>query len=233
MSTSALGRVGRGWRQLAVVLRQPDLRRLAVASGVSTTARWTYMVALLVVAYEQAGAVGLAVLGLARTVPTMVAVPLLGAVGSRIPAARMLALTYAVRAAAIALAAVAMTWHAAAFVVVIAAFDAVLGVFRRPVQASLLPFVTQSAGDLVAANVATSTGDGLAAVIGPLVGGAILAATGPVPVLVLSALGFAAAAGLAAGVHAPGATVSPAAASTLHALRAGAAAIAGSGIPRL
>jgi hypothetical protein len=233
VSTSALGRLGRGWRQLAVVLRQPNLRRLAVASAVSTTARWTYMVALLVVAYDQAGAVGLAVLGLARTVPTMVAVPLLGAVGSRVPAARMLALTYAARAAVIAVAALAMTWHAAAFVVVIAAFDAVLGVFRRPVQASLLPFVTHSAGDLVAANVATSTGDGLAAVVGPLVGGAILAATGPAPVLVLSALGFAAAAVLAGGVRAPGATVSPAAASTLHALRAGAAAIAGSGIPRL
>ncbi len=56
------------------------------------------MVALLVVTFEEAGALGLALLGLARTLPTTVAVPLVGAVGTRVPAQGLLALTYAIRA---------------------------------------------------------------------------------------------------------------------------------------
>ena len=223
----------RGWQQFDVVLRDPDLRRLLIASTVSTTARWTYMVALLVVAYDQAGAVGLAILGLARTVPTAVAVPLVGVIGARMPARRLLVLTYAARALTIGVAALAVPLHFTPVVLAMAGLDAVLGTLRRPVQAALLPFVTQSAGDLVAANVATSTGDGLAAFLGPLVGGAALVIAGPAPVLLLAALEFVVSAAFAAMIRASGETVGAATGSTLLALRDGAAAIAGHGIPRL
>lgn len=191
------------------------------------------MVALLVVTYEQAGALGLAVLGLARTIPTAVAVPLVGAIGARMPARRLLALTYAMRAAAMAVAATAVPAQLTAVVIAMAGVDAVLGTLRRPVQAALLPYVTQSAGDLVAANVATSTADGVAAFVGPLVGGAALVVVGPAPVLLLAALEFIVAAAFAALVTASGATVGPATGSTLLALRDGAVAITGRGLPRL
>jgi len=191
------------------------------------------MVALLVVAYDQAGAVGLAILGLARTVPTAVAVPLVGVIGARMPARRLLVLTYAARALTIGVAALAVPLHFTPVVLAMAGLDAVLGTLRRPVQAALLPFVTQSAGDLVAANVATSTGDGLAAFLGPLVGGAALVIAGPAPVLLLAALEFVVSAAFAAMIRASGETVGAATGSTLLALRDGAAAIAGHGIPRL
>ncbi|MEI7745049.1 MAG: hypothetical protein WCK58_15030, partial [Chloroflexota bacterium] len=218
---------------LGVVLREPDLRRIQVASLVSATARWAYLVALLVVAFRMAGPLGLALLGIVRTVPTMIAVPLAGAAGSRMTGRRLLVLTYAARAVALTLSAAGALAGVPLLVFGPAAIDAVLGTLRRPVQAALLPLVTRTPGELVAANTATTTGDGLAGIAGPLLGAFLLAAGGPAAVLALSAAGFLVAAGLASRISVQGGATGAATASTLRILGGGARALLGSPIPRL
>ena len=65
------------------VLLNPDLRRLEIAWTLSIAAQWALIVALLVYAYDLDGAVGVALLGLARTLPTLVGVPLATTLGDR------------------------------------------------------------------------------------------------------------------------------------------------------
>jgi tetratricopeptide (TPR) repeat protein len=220
-------------RLVTVILADPDLRRIQLASAISTTARWSYLVALFVLAYRLDGAFGLGVVAVVRTVPTVVAVPLAGAAGARMPGRRLLALAYAGRAATIGLAALGAVGGLTGVVLVAAGLDAVLGTLRRPVQASMLPLITRSPGDLVAANVATTTGEGLAGFVGPLVGAAVLALGGPVWVLAISAVGFLAAAVLAATLTVEGGQTGVATGSTIRALRDGAGALARGPIARL
>ena len=72
------------------VLLNPDLRRLEVAWTLSIAAQWALIVALLVYAYQRGGAAGVGILGLARTLPTLVGVPLASTLGDRYPRIRVL-----------------------------------------------------------------------------------------------------------------------------------------------
>ncbi len=220
-------------RLLSAVLAEPDLRRIQVASAISTTARWSYLVALFVLAYRLEGTLGLAVLAAVRTLPTIVAVPLAGAAGSRVPGRTLLTLAYVGRGVAIGVAALGGAAGLTIVVLAAAGVDAVLGTLRRPVQASLLPLITRSPGDLVAANIGTTTGEGLAGFVGPLAGAAILGFGGPVAVLGVSAVGFLAAAVLVARLTVEGGHTGAATASTMRSLRDGANALIRGPIPRL
>lgn len=65
------------------ILSNPDLRRLEIAWTLSVAAQWALIVALLVDAYERGGSVGVGLLGLARTLPTLIGVPLASTLGDR------------------------------------------------------------------------------------------------------------------------------------------------------
>jgi CRP-like cAMP-binding protein len=220
-------------RLLGVIVAEPDLRRIQLASAISTTARWSYLVALLVIAYRLQGTLGLAVLAAVRTLPTIVAVPLAGAAGSRIPGRTLLTVAYLGRAIAIGVAALGGIADMTVLVLAAAGVDAVLGTLRRPVQASLLPLITRSPSDLVAANIGTTTGEGLAGFLGPLAGAAILGLGGPVAVLGVSAAGFGIAALLVARLTVEGGSTGAATGSTMRSLRDGAGALLRGPIPRL
>ncbi len=220
-------------RLLGVVFAEPDLRRIQLASAISTTARWSYLVALLVLAYRLEGTLGLAVLAAVRTLPTIIAVPLAGAAGSRVPGRTLLTLAYAGRAIAIGVAALGGVAGLTIVVLAAAGVDAVLGTLRRPVQGSLLPLIARSPSDLVAANIGTTTGESLAGFIGPLAGAAILSIGGPVAVLGVSSAGFGIAALLVARLTVEGGNSGAATASTVRSLRDGANALIRGPIPRL
>ncbi|HEX8940202.1 MAG TPA: cyclic nucleotide-binding domain-containing protein [Candidatus Limnocylindrales bacterium] len=221
------------FRAIGLAWAVPDLRRIQLASAVSSTARWTYLVTLFVLAYAEAGPFGIAIVGLLRSVPTVIGVPLAGAASARFTGRGVLTLTYAGRASIIAVAAAGAALDQPLLVLVLAGLDAVLGTLRRPVQAALLPFVARDPSELVAANVATTFGDSLAAVVGPVVGAGVLVAGGPVAVLALSAVGFVVAASLVTGMSVTGGRVHGSPVSPLAAAGGGVSALVRSELPRL
>ena len=68
---------------LADVFRNPQLRRLELSWAGYHLGEWTYFVALSIYAFQEAGAVGLGVLGLARMVPAAIALPFGGMLTDR------------------------------------------------------------------------------------------------------------------------------------------------------
>ncbi len=180
-------------RALARVLENPGLRRLAIAWTLSVAAQWALLVALLVYAYGAGGSLAVGVLGLFRTLPALVGVPLASAAGDRYPRVRVLLAAYVVATVASGAAAVALA--AAQPLAVVFALAAVIAVSTaaiRPLQNSLLPSLARSAEELVATNVASSAGEGIGVMVGPAVAG-LLVVAGPA----LAALAAAAAMAIA------------------------------------
>jgi hypothetical protein len=77
---------------------------------------------------------------------------------------------------------------------VLAAIAAAAGAPVRPTQATLMPAVARSPGELVAANMAWSTGEGLASMVGPFVAGILVAGGRPELAALVAAITFLAAA---------------------------------------
>lgn len=173
------------------ILSNPDLRRLEIAWTLSVAAQWALIVALLVDAYERGGSVGVGLLGLARTLPTLIGVPLASTLGDRHSRVQVLLGVYLTALATCAVAAVALAQDAPVLVVVvIAAVNAVATAAIRPLQNAIVPGLARSPEELVATNVATSTGEGMGLLIGPGFGG-ILLVFGPAVVATAGAVGMA------------------------------------------
>src|SRR4029450_8924288 len=82
---------------LADVFRNPQLRRLELSWAGYHLGEWTYFVALSIYAFQEAGAVGLGALGLARMLPAAIALPLGGMLTDRYARQRVLFAIYAAR----------------------------------------------------------------------------------------------------------------------------------------
>jgi MFS family permease len=169
----------------------PDLRRLEIAWTLSIAAQWALIVGLLVYAYDLQGAVGVGLLGVARTLPTLVGVPLATTLADRGSRTRVLVGVYLTALATAVVAAVALAQDAGLVVVLaIAAVNAVATAAIRPLQNTIIPALARSPEELVAANVASSTGEGIGLLVGPAFGGLLLAFGTPV-VAVAGAIGMA------------------------------------------
>ncbi len=157
------------------VLLNPDLRRLEAAWTLSIAAQWALIVALLVYAYGAGGAVAVGILGVARTLPTLIGVPLASTLGDRHSGTRVLLGIYATALATAVAAAIALALGSPfPIVLVIAAVNAVATATIRPLQNTIIPGLARSPAELVAANVATSTGEGVGLLVGPALGGILL-----------------------------------------------------------
>ena len=86
---------------LADVFRNPQLRRLELSWAGYHLGEWTYFVALSIYAFQEAGAVGLGALGLARMVPAAIALPFGGMLTDRYARQRVLFAIYAARTLAV------------------------------------------------------------------------------------------------------------------------------------
>ena len=162
---------------------------------VFVASRWMLYIALLVYAYQAGGAVGVALLGVALTLPSVVIVPLVAGLGDRFRRQRVLTAIYgfgAVGALVLALALQARLDLVVVFAV--ASVVATLAAMVRPVQSALLPSLARSPGELIASNVASSTAEGIGALVGPAVGAALLVVGGQALVAVVAAGGLALAA---------------------------------------
>ena len=163
------------------VLLNPDLRRLEIAWTLSIAAQWALIVALLVYSYDLGGAFGVGLLGLARTLPTLVGVPLATTLGDRQSRIQVLVGIYLTALASAAVAAVALGLDAGLLpILAIAAVNAIATAAIRPLQNAIIPGLARSPDELVAANVASSTGEGIGLLVGPGLGGLLLVFGTPV-----------------------------------------------------
>lgn len=178
--------VGRIRAQLAESLRafrgvfhNPSLRRLQLAFAGSEIGDWGAAIALSVIAFQESGAAGVAVLLLIRMLPSAVAAPLTSILGDRHDRALVMLTADLIRAAAMAGAAVvAFTDGPVAVLYTIAGIVAVVATAFRPAQAAILPSLSRTPDELTAANVASSTIESAASFVGPAVGGVVLATAG-------------------------------------------------------
>ena len=172
------------------VLLNPDLRRLEIGWTLSIAAQWALIVALLVQAYDLGGAFAVGLLGLARTLPTLVGVPLATTLGDRQSRIRVLVGIYLTALASAVVAAVALVLDAGLLpILAIAAVNAIATAAIRPLQNAIIPGLARTPDELVAANVASSTGEGIGLLVGPGFGGLLLAFGTPV-VAVAGAVGM-------------------------------------------
>jgi hypothetical protein len=159
------------------------------------------VVALLVFTYERGGTVGVGLLGVARTLPTLVGVPLATALGDRRSPIRVLLGVYLTAFATTIVAALALAQDAPVFaVLVIAAVHAIATAAIRPLQNTIIPGIARSPDELIASNVATSTGEGVGLLVGPGLGGVLLV-FGPAVVAAAGGIGMVLAAVAFAQIH--------------------------------
>ena len=81
----------------------PRIRRTLLAYGCSALMEFASWLAILLVAYDERGAVGVGAASFAMLAPSIVLVPLAAGFGARLPSGRALSVMYACEAAACAL----------------------------------------------------------------------------------------------------------------------------------
>ena len=184
------------------VLRNRAIRRIEAAWMLGIAADWAFLVILLVVAYEEGGALAVGILGAVRVIPAIVAAPFASTLVERFRGDRVLTAINIVRGGgALATAAILALDPPVEVTYVLAAVVAGAGALVRPIQLALLPALARTPGELVAANVASSMGEGLGTFLGPLLAGILVQWTGSVSSSVLVAATFGAAAAAATGVR--------------------------------
>ncbi|HVQ23368.1 MAG TPA: MFS transporter, partial [Candidatus Saccharimonadia bacterium] len=191
MTTAALASDAAAAGPLRAVLGSPGLRRIVGGWTFGIAGDAAMLVALLVITYQSGGPLAVGILGVVRMAPSVVAAPLAAGPASRHPPTRLLLIVQLVRAlASIATVViiVAGAWLPALFLA--SAVGATAGTLVRPLQASALPSLTRTPGELVAANAAISTGEGLGGFGGPLLAGLLMAAAGPLAATVASTVMF-------------------------------------------
>jgi MFS family permease len=178
------------------VARNPGIRRIEAAWTIGTGADWVYLVAMLIVAYQAGGALGVGVLGVIRMIPPAIVGPFADVVVSRLRGDRALVAVNLARAAAAAVtAAILVSGGPVEATYVLAGVCAAADAIVRPIQIALMPALARTPSELVAANVTTSIGEGVGAFVGPLMGATVAVIAGPPAASAVAGLAFLVAAG--------------------------------------
>jgi hypothetical protein len=185
---------GRGVRGRGEVLGRcwanRRLRRALTAYLLFNVNEWASWIAVLVWAYAVDGVRGASVIAVAQLVPAAATASLAAGWLGRMRAPRALLLGYAAQTVTTGLTGAAMLLDAPFVVVcVVAAANCMMICLTRPVHNALLPEVSETAGEVTAANAASGSAEAAAILVGPLVSGAISAWWDPGGVLVVMAAG--------------------------------------------
>ena len=178
-------------------VRDGPLLRLQLAWTLVVVASWTVTVALAVVAYDAGGTPAVALAVLARTLPGLLAGPVLGTLIDRTSPASCLAVAAVVGALGSAGAAFAGSTLVA--VVPLVTLVAVATMVIRAAHSAVLPELVDDPAELTAANVLSSAVEATGVFAGPALAGVLLALSGPAATFATAAGLFAAAAVLLAG----------------------------------
>jgi MFS family permease len=158
----------------ALACRNENVRYVELAWGAAISSEWAYFVALGVFAYDAGGASAVGLAGLVRLLPAAVIAPGAASLGDRFRRERLLLAAMLLGALALALSAVAAFAGSEAGVLVCAALVGISSTLIRPTLQALLPSLTATPEELVAANAATSTIESVGTLIGPLVAGVLV-----------------------------------------------------------
>lgn len=161
------------------VARDPQLRRLQVSFIGFAFAEHATWLAVLVYAYERGGVAESGLLAGIQLVPAAVVAPFAAYAGDRFPAERVLTCGYGVQSISMTATALAMWANQPLLSYAAATVAASAITFSRPVLNAILPEITQTPSDLVAANVVIGFVEYVGMLLGPLVAGAILSKGSP------------------------------------------------------
>jgi MFS family permease len=158
----------------ALASRNENVRRVELAWGAAISAEWAYFVALGVFAYDAGGASGVGFAGLIRLLPAAVVAPSAASLGDRFRRERLLLAAMLLGALALAGSAIAASADSETGVLACAAFVGISSTLIRPTLQALLPSLTRTPEELIAANAATSTVESVGTLVGPLVAGVLV-----------------------------------------------------------
>ena len=163
----------------ATVLRSWTLLRTQVAYLLFAVVELGTWVAILVYAYDQGGATASGLVAFAQLAPAVLFAPLAATLGDRVARTRVLAIAYAVYAAANLLVTVLLATGQPPLAVYAGAVITGLALtLVRPAHASVMPQIARTPSELTAANVASGTMENLGIVVGSIGGGILLGIIG-------------------------------------------------------
>ena len=189
-------------RSLRDVFRNPGLRRLQLAFAGSIVGDWAYAVAVAVYAYERGGATTVGVLGVIRYVSLAIVTPFAATLGDRYSRRLVMVSSDVTRAVLVFCgAALIASGGPKLSVYALAVVTSLCGSPFRSAQASLMPDLADSPGELAASNVASSTIESVGFFAGPALAGLLLALTSISVVYVFDGLTFVWSAALVLGIR--------------------------------
>ncbi|MFN2484483.1 MAG: MFS transporter [Candidatus Limnocylindria bacterium] len=204
------------------LLRNRAMTRLLVGEFVSSVGDWLYLVALLVVVYQESrSAVALGIIGAARVLPYILLSVPAGVVADRFDRRMILITTDIARGVVmVALGLVVLLGGPLPVFVGLSILAACFSTFFGPAIGSLVPSLVTDESELGPANSAWATLDNLATVVGPGVAGLLIAAGGLPLAFFINAATFAVIASVLARLPKPSRAVKDATATAEDALEA-------------
>lgn len=168
-------RLGKAASAFTSNARNPNLRRAQLSFLGAWTAEWAFTVGLGIVAYRDAGATAVGLVGLLRMAPSAILAPLLSPLADRGRRERVLILVSTLRALATAAAAVVVGIDGPSSIVyVLAALSTIAATLFRPAHSALLPSLCRTGYELTSANVVRGLLDSAATLVGPLLAAVLL-----------------------------------------------------------
>jgi MFS family permease len=199
---SLRARLSESFRTFGEVFRNANLRRFQLMWAATMLGQWAYFVALSVFAYQNGGAAAVALVGIIRAVPCVIAAPFSSLLSDRYRRERVILSAQLGRLVILSASAVALFAEAPAGVIYAAAAGmSVLGEGMKPAGAALLPSLATTPQELTAANVAYRSIQAVGLFLGPAIGGILLALTEEGVVFASAAVASAAAAVVVARIQ--------------------------------
>jgi len=186
------------------VLRNGALGRLEAGWLAANAGTYAFLVVTLVVAYDAGGAIAAGLLGVVRYVPPTLIAPFAGVPATRWRADRVLLAVNLARAISVTLTGIVLAIDGPlALIFLLVGLEAGIAGLTRPLHMSLLPWLANTPGELVASNIASSAAEGLGTLAGPAIAGILLATSGSLGATLATALLMGIAVLAVASVHVP------------------------------